>query len=84
MDRERLQTEVDRNFDAFQIELPKLTRHQGKFALMRHGKIINFYDTLADAVSTGNAIYKDRLFSVQRVTDQPVDLGFLSHAMYQR
>jgi hypothetical protein len=83
-ERDKLQTEIDRNFDIFQRELPNLTRHEGKFALMRHGDIINFYDTLADAVSTGNAIYEDRIFSVQRVTDKPIDLGFLSHAMYQR
>jgi hypothetical protein len=79
-----LQQEVDKNFEAFQKELPKLSAHQGKFALMRHGKIINFYDTLADAVSTGNSVYDDKIFSVQRVTSAPTDLGFLSHAMYSQ
>ncbi len=80
-DKKALQAEIDRNFDAFQLELPKLAQHQGKFALMRQGKIVNFYDTLADAVSTGSAVYEDGIYSVQRVTDQPVDLGFLSHAV---
>jgi hypothetical protein len=83
-DKQALQAEVDANFEAFQRELPRLTAHQGKFALMRNGHIVNFYDTLGDAVSTGNAIYTDRIFSVQRVTDKPVDLGFLSHAMHLR
>ena len=84
MSKASLQAEVDKNFEAFQKELPKLSAHQGKYALMRHGKIVNFYDTLADAVSTGDAIYEDKIFSVQLVTNQPVDLGFLSHAVYSR
>ena len=79
-----IQEEVDRNFEAFQRELPKILDHQGKHALMRSGKIINYYDTIGDAVSTGKAIYSDNVFSVQLVTTQPIDLGFLSHALSSR
>ena len=78
------QAEVDRNFEAFQILLPTLEDKSGKFALMRQGKIVNFYDTLADAYSTGESIYADGIFSVQKVTTVPVDLGFLSHAVHIR
>jgi hypothetical protein len=77
-----LQAEIDRNFEAFQEELPKLSAYHGKYALLRHGKIVTFYDTIGDAVSTGKAMYDDKLFSVQLVTTQPVDLGFLSHALH--
>ena len=78
------QTEVDRNYEEFQRLLPSLKDKEGKFALMKDGHIINFYDTFADAYSTGAAIYKDGLFSVQKVAFQPVDLGFLSHAVHIR
>ena len=77
-----IQKEVDQNFEVFRKELPNLASHHGKYALMRHGKIINFYDTLQDAYSTGAAIYDDKIFSVQLVTNQPIDLGFLSHAVH--
>ncbi len=79
-----VQHEVDRNYEEFQKLLPTLDDKSGKFALMREGRIINFYDTFADAYTTGKAVYDDRLFSVQRVTTEPVDLGFLSHALHIR
>lgn len=81
-DEKKLQREIDRNFAEFQKMLPELSEHADKFALMRHGKIINFYDTLHDAYSTGQAMFEDGEFSVQKVTNQPVDLGFLSHAVH--
>jgi hypothetical protein len=37
--------------------VPNLKALQGKYFLMRHGKIVNFYDTLDDAHSTGVAVY---------------------------
>jgi hypothetical protein len=82
--KDNIQAEVDNNFEAFQKELPNLSAQRGKYALMRHGEIVNFYDTMNDAVSTGNTVYQDKLFSVQLVTTQPVDLGFLSHALHSR
>ena len=81
---DRHQAEIDSNYEVFQTLLPELNDKAGKFALMRNGKIINFYDTLSDAYSTGQTIYEDGLFSVQRVTTQAVDLGFLSHAVHIR
>jgi hypothetical protein len=56
--------EDEQNFAAFQRIVPKLKVLRGKYFLMRHGKIINFYDTLDDAHSTGVAVYDDRSFSV--------------------
>jgi len=79
-----IQEEVDRNFEAFQRELPNILHFQGKHALMHDGKIINYYDTIGDAISTGRSMYRDNLFSVQLVTIQPVDLGFFSHALSSR
>ena len=75
------QTEIDENLDFFVTELPKLSPgHLGKFALIRHKSITGYFDTVVDAVGTGNKLYSDWLFSVQQVTDVPVDLGFFSHA----
>jgi hypothetical protein len=51
-----IQKERDQNSKAFQKELPKLKALRGKYFLMKGGKIINFYDTLEDAYSTGTVI----------------------------
>jgi hypothetical protein len=77
------QEEVDRNFEFFQRELPRLLlSHAGKFALLRDCQIINFFDTAQDANTAGTQSYSDDLFSIQKVTREVGDLGFYSHAMH--
>lgn len=73
--------EVERNFRAFRTLLPALLKnHANKFALMRDEEVVDFFDTSNDAFVAGTHLYEDRRFSIQEVTDQPVDLGYLSHA----
>lgn len=76
------QEQVDRNYEAFVARLPALAKtHRGKFALMRDGEIVEFFDTPRDAYIAGCSLYKaDRLFSIQEIVETPVDLGFFSHA----
>lgn len=75
------QAEVDANYEVFRKMLPDLMKqHAGKFVVMRHAKTIDFFDTLHDAVTYAARTYPDRVFSVQEVTNQIVDLGWFSHA----
>jgi hypothetical protein len=75
------QKAVDDNLDFFLGELPNLQQtNLGKFALLHNRTIVGFYDTPLDAASAGNLTYPDKLFSIQQVTDVPVDLGYYSHA----
>jgi len=84
MDR-NLQAEVDANFEAFRKMLPDLLgRESNRWALMRGGECVGFFDTLRDAHVAGHVLYEDRLFSVQQVTAEAVDLGWFSHAVHQR
>ncbi len=77
--------EVRRNYEAFLQQLPGLlVTHRGKFALMRDAKIVEFFDTSADAYRAGQKLFQDQRFSIQQVIDSPVDLGFFSHALPQR
>jgi hypothetical protein len=78
--------QVEINYQAFEKKLPSLIpAYRGKFALMRNEEIIEFFDTARDAYFAGKKIFeKDKLFSVQQITDTPVDLGFFSHAITQR
>ena len=74
--------EIQRNFEFFQRELPKiLEQYRGKYALIHNQIISGYYDTVSDAVMAGNSMYNDKLFSVQQVTDASIDLGFYSHAL---
>ena len=83
---QRLREQVEGNYRAFAERLPSLlASHQGKFALMRDGEIVEFFDTARDAYVTGQKLFKvDQIFSVQEVVEAPVDLGFFSHAVSQR
>ncbi|HEY3233889.1 MAG TPA: hypothetical protein VGJ84_04200 [Polyangiaceae bacterium] len=73
-----------KNYEEFSKKLPELLpAHRGKFAVMRDGEVIEFFDTAGDAYLAGQKLYPDGGFSVQEVTDVPVDLGFFSHAVPQ-
>jgi hypothetical protein len=83
---ELVRQQIETNYEAFQKQLPSLlSSHRGKFALMRDGKIVEFFDTARDAYIAGQKIFaNDRLFSIQEIIETPVDLGFFSHAVSQR
>lgn len=82
MKREDIQMEVDRNFKAFQEQLPDLVlREGGRFALMKSGECVDFFDTARDAQTAGRRLYRDGIFSIQAVSPEAVDLGWYSHAL---
>ena len=76
----RQKLEVDQNYDAFMRMLGDLLpEHRDEFALMRDRKIIGFYAKPGDAYREGLERFHDGIFSIQEVTDEPIDLGFWSH-----
>lgn len=79
---ELVREQVDKNYQAFLSMLPNIiAQHRNKYALMKDGQVIGFYTTLEDAYMTANKFYPNEPYSVQKVTDVPIDLGFFSHAM---
>lgn len=85
MDHAALDREVDGNFDAFLERLPQfLPEQRGRYALLRHKAAQGFFDTAGLALAEGRRRYPDGLYSIQEVTDRPVDLGFFSHAVNPR
>lgn len=77
------QREIDRNFEVLERKLPDLLRdHRNRYALMRKGEIVGIYDTIVDAKTTGDKFFDDGLFSVQKIANEPVDLGYYSHAVH--
>ena len=80
MDVVRQRQEVDRNYDAFTRVLGSILRaHRDQLALMRDGQIVGYFDTPKDALRAASERFPDGIFSIQEVTDEPIDLGFWSH-----
>ena len=80
-----LELEIDRNFDYFQRHLSKfIDDYRGKFALLRSGNVIDFHESVLEAEKKGENEFPDGVFSIQEVTDEPVDLGFFTHASDNR
>ena len=80
MNDARQKLEVDRNYDAFVRSLGSiLPVHRGQFALMRHGKIVDYFERPGAANIAGCERFDDGVFSIQEVTDEPIDLGFWSN-----
>jgi hypothetical protein len=80
MDERRQRAEVERNYDVFVRLLGSiLSDHRDQLALMRDGHIIDYFDRPGDAHRAGMACFPDGIFSIQEVTDEPIDLGFWSH-----
>lgn len=83
--RERQEDEVNANYEAFKLLSPELVaRYSGKFALIKNGEIVEYFDSSDDAWKTGKLIYKDDVFSVQEVNAKPIRLGWIEHALFQR
>lgn len=75
------QEEADRNSEALDKLLPQYIQDNfaGQYALMRDGKVELILKGFHVAVMAGNRMFKDRLFSVEKITDAPIHLGFYSY-----
>jgi hypothetical protein len=74
---------VDRNYDFFMRHLKEyLPAHRNEYALIRGRELIGFFKKPGDAYRDGLRRYPDQVFSIQEVTDEPIDLGFFSHVAH--
>lgn len=73
--------EIDANYDYLQRTLALLLpEHQGQYALLKNCAVVGFFDRPGDAYRAALDRFTDRLFSIQEVTSEPLDLGFFSYA----
>jgi hypothetical protein len=76
---------IRKNFDYFQdVVMNWMPNHAGQFALLRDGGLVDFFDAPSEAIKLAVERFEDGQFSIQRVIDRPVDLGFLSYALGDR
>lgn len=73
--------EIHRNFMAFQNVVAKfLPEKEGHYAVLHQQEVVGIYPDIRSAVVSANDSVGEGQYSIQRVTDKPVDLGFLSYA----
>ncbi len=64
----------EQNFAAFREVLPAILKtYTGSFALMREGRIVQFFSTEVDALDYGHQMFEDDLFSTIEVSDRAFD-----------
>ena len=80
MSVDRQKAEIDHNYDAFVRLLGSiLPEHRDQLALMRDGRIVDYFAKPLDALQAATELFPDGIYSIQEVTDEPIDLGFWSH-----
>ena len=78
---EHAQVEIDRNYEFFRSYLPSIVAdHRGEFAVLHNRNCVGIYRTLIQAVTEAVNQFDEGHYSIQEVTDTPLDLGFFSHA----
>ena len=83
MDKEKIQREVDENYKFFCEHKSEIdAENSDKFVLMRHRGFLGFYSTKEDAITAGTSQFEDGIFSVQKVSDDIVDLGSVGYALF--
>lgn len=81
MPHDPLRQEIAENFDYFQRTLREhLRAHAGQFALLKAQRVHGYYDSPGEADRQGWSRFSDRLYSIQQVTPEPVELGLYSNA----
>ncbi|MYE38433.1 MAG: hypothetical protein F4X82_02870 [Candidatus Spechtbacteria bacterium SB0662_bin_43] len=55
--------------------------HSDKFVLIYKKKFVGYFDTENDAFRVGFEKYGNGKFSIQKVSDEPVDLGIISYTL---
>jgi len=80
IDRETKLVEISENFKFFESVVESLiSKHANQYALIRKKEIVAFFDSIVLAQLEANALFSDGLFSVQKVANEPVNLGYYSH-----
>jgi hypothetical protein len=80
-----IEVEIERNYAVFMDMLDNLIEHNpGEYALLHNQNLEGLYSTAAAAGRAGIQKFNDKPFSIQLVSNEPVDLGFYSYAAGDR
>lgn len=77
-----IEVEIERNYAAFLDMLTDLLPSEaGRYALLHNQLLEGVFDSPGEADRCGFAKYGRKPYSIQLVTNEPVDLGFMSNAI---
>ena len=72
---------IERNYDVFRRTVSSyLGEHDGEYALLHNGELKGFFTSPGLAKAAGRAQFSGEPFSIQPVIDEPIDMGYFSHA----
>lgn len=78
-------TALRENFHYFQgIVSSLMAEHAGKYALLHSKSLVDIFRRPIEALEVGYEKFADGQFSIQKVTDRPMDLGFMSYGAGDR
>jgi hypothetical protein len=81
MQADAIDHEIDANYDHYRRHLAEFFEtEQGRVALLKSAQIVGFFDSVREANQHARIAFPDRIYSIQPVIREPVDLGFFSHA----
>lgn len=81
-DQVALQTEISENFDFLMRNLSSmLPRQAGRYALLKGRCVLDFFDDAYEADVAGSQMASDGVYSIQKVTAEPIELGAYSHGL---
>ena len=79
---EEVQKEIDKNYEFFLKELPNIfSLYSNKYVLLKNAEIIDYFDTLDDAIKYAKMRFEDGLYSIQKVNEPPVNLGYIGSSL---
>jgi hypothetical protein len=79
--REAQRVEVLANYEVFEAELPVLEKtHRGKYAAYRHRQLVAVFDSFDGADQYCSNRFDDRLFSIQEIVSEPLDIRWFKYA----
>ena len=83
--KEKKIEEIEKNYEFFKSNLSELLEtHKNTYALIRQRKILNYFKTIYDAEKFAREKFDDNLYSIQKITNKPIELGIFSRAFNQR
>ncbi|MEM9423268.1 MAG: DUF5678 domain-containing protein [Spirochaetota bacterium] len=81
MDREKLQKEIDLNYEFFQKNLEAImSEYKNKYVLIKNQEFIEYFNDLKSAEERAKELYDDGIYSIQQVDSSVIDLGIYSYA----
>lgn len=74
-----LYDEIRTNYRFFEGAVSGLmAQYAGQYALLRSGALVDVFRRPQQAIEAGSSRFADGRFSIQRVVDRPLDLGFMA------